>query len=101
MLDKLVEEIMPSAEGLRQLAPKTSASVEKFFETFSKQSRRAQIAKGQQRRKADLLRITKSCLGRLVPRHMDDVQARDIDAAFDRVADSAERFCFEVLMEAI
>jgi hypothetical protein len=43
---QFIEEVLPSAEGMRQLTPQTAASVTKFLGTFSKRaapSRRKQI----------------------------------------------------------
>ena len=46
MLSKLIEEILPSVEGMKQLTPETTAGVSRVFDTFSKRatpSRRKQI----------------------------------------------------------
>ena len=60
VLNKLVEEVLPSVVGMQQLTPQTSAYVKRFLDTYTKTpapSRRAEVAKGDSRRSLDVAEI--------------------------------------------
>ena len=61
--------------------------------------RRAEIAKESARRRRELRQLTEDCLSDLLPRS-DSVVVADCNYWLDRFAESAEKLCSEVLLEA-
>jgi hypothetical protein len=107
--DALLEQLAP--------LPEPSADPDRFIRSFEKAmepdfleniltmgkrriDRRADIAKGSRKRRTDLREIAADCLSDLLPRAHPE-QVADRNSWLDHFAQTAERLCSQVMLEAI